>query len=363
MKKKIYINGRFLTQSVTGVQRYAVEIVKTIDRLLSTGQIDKERYQFVLLTPKKVNFSLCLDNITVRNVGRLKGHAWEQIELPFFSYGSLLINLCNTASIIKSKQILTIHDASIEANKNNYSIVFRIWYKLLYRKLPFKTKKIITSSKFSKQELIKYFPIEKSQVRVIYLGIDHILRLKSRKTILEELDLINKKFILAVSSINPNKNFIGIVDSLDFLDREDVEVVIVGSKDNIIYKSTKLFTSEQIKLVGYIEDEGLKTLYEHAECFVYPSYYEGFGLPPLEAMSCGCPVIVSNRASLPEVLGASALYCNPESAIDIASRINEILNDRNLKQSLTKKGLEHSKQFTWEKCTLELFKEIEEVLK
>lgn len=114
--------------------------------------------------------------------------------------------------------------------------------------------------------------------------------------------------------------------------------------------------------MGYVSDAELRALYEHAACFVYPSFYEGFGLPPLEAMACGCPVIVSNAASLPEVCGDAALYCNPCSPEDIAEKISLLMADPRLREDLRQKGLERAKQFTWEKCARETFAIIEKVL-
>lgn len=361
-KKIIYINGRFLTQPITGVQRYAIEVLKSFDRLLSKGIINKEEYSFVLLVPKNIRYNLDLECIALCKIGRLYGQIWEQLELPFFSKGCLLINLCNTAPLVKSQQILTIHDAAASANKNNYSFAFRTWYQLLHHLLPFRTKKIITVSNFSKKELMHYYPINEKNIKVVHLGVDHIYNLKRNNDILEKYDLLNKPYILAVSSLNPNKNFRGIIESLKYITQKDIQIVIVGADDIPIYKEANIQISSTIKLVGYVSDEELKSLYENAQCFIFPSFYEGFGLPPLEAMACGCPVIASDRASLPEVLGDTVIYCNPENPKDIAAKIEMLLGDKKLRSYYQEQGLKLSREYSWDNCGMELFNAIEEVL-
>lgn len=361
-KNTIFINGRFLTQTITGVQRYAIEVLKSLDLLISKGVINSNYYQFVLLIQDKTKHKLHLKNIGIRRVGKLKGQLWEQLELPFFSSGSLLLNLCNTAPILKSKQILTIHDAAASANKKNYSFSFRTWYQFLHNILPFRTKRIITVSNFSKNELIKYYPINRKKIDVVYLGIEHMNSIEDDDRILNKFELLDSHYILAVSSVNPNKNFKGIIEALKYIKGEGIQIVLVGHKDNPIYKDTHIPSSTKIKFVGYVTDEELKALYQHAGCFIFPSFYEGFGLPPLEAMSNGCPVIASNRASLPEILGDSVLYCDPENPKDIAKKIEMILNNHELREKYQRQGLEKVKQYSWEKCGFELFELIKEVM-
>lgn len=351
-----------MTQTITGVQRYAIEVTKNLDHLISKGTINNEQYKFIILVPKNSKYKLHLENIEIKAVGKLRGHLWEQIELPFFSSNGLLVNLCNTAPIFSGYQILTIHDASVSANKNNYSFLFKFWYQLLYRILPFRTQKIVTDSNFSKDELIKYYPIKEEKIKTIYLGTEHLKAVKSNNDILQKLNLGNTSYILAVSNMNPNKNFSGIITSLNYIKNQDIQVVIVGPKDNPIYNEVDIHSSLRVNLVGYVSDEELSVIYKNATCFVYPSFYEGFGLPPLEAMVNGCPVVVSNKASLPEVLGDAAIYCNPYDPKDIAEKIEQVLNDEKLRNELKIKGLERVNIYSWERCALEIFKVMMEVM-
>lgn len=362
MRNKYILNGRFLTQPTTGVQRYAVELVKALDMLIDCGVIDSSRYSFCLLSSNDASYDLNLKHIPLKRVGHFKGHFWEQFELPLYTYDGFLINLCNTAPILKHNQTATIHDASVFGFPQAYSFAFRNWYKLLFKMLGITAKKIITDSSFSKEELAKYCGIDKDKIDVVYLGKEHILAIQPDDSILHRHDLIRKRFVLAVSSMNPNKNFRSIVQAVELLGDMGFDIVIAGGTNPKIFSQSELSLPNNVKHVGYVSDGELRALYGQASCFIYPSFYEGFGLPPLEAMACGCPVIVSQAASLPEVCGDAALYCNPHCPEDIAKKIALMMSDDDLRAKFRQKGLERAELFTWEKCARETMKLIQEVL-
>lgn len=361
MPVKISINGRFLTQSITGVQRYAVELVKELDRLLEKGAIDPLYYDFELLVPRNVKHELDLRHIRMRRVGHFTGHLWEQLELPFHSRLSLLVNLCNAAPVSISRQVVTIHDAAVFGFPSSYSLLFRTWYRFMLKRLGKVASRVITDSEFSKSELIRYCAIDDRKLKVVHLGAEHILSIGSQSCVLEKFNLAGRPYILAVSSLNPNKNFISVVKAIEFLQDMDVDFVIAGGTNPAVFGTTFPLQTG-VKHVGYISDGELRALYENAACFVYPSFYEGFGLPPLEAMACGCPVIVSQGSSLPEVCGNAALYCDPESPGDIAEKVKMVLGNEGLREELRKKGSMQVLQFSWERCARETLAVIEEVL-
>jgi len=361
-KRYIYINARFLTQSVTGVQRYAIELVKSIDCLIDRGEFGNGEFTFILLSPPSRIHQLSLKHIQIRKVGFLEGHLWEQFELPFYARNGLLINLCNTAPIMKRNQIITIHDVSVYAVPRTYSLAFRTWYKLLFRIAGTTSQRIITDSHFSKREIVRYCKIKPSKIQAIYLGKEHIdgqnADLNYKATIKGE-----KSFILAVSSMSPNKNFRSIIRAIEMLGETDFDIVIAGGTNPKVFGSSDPLDLSDYRYLGYVNDSELRALYESADCFIYPSFYEGFGLPPLEAMASGCPVIVSDAASLPEVCGDAALYCDPRSPKNIAEKIRQLMDDPDLRERLRAKGLKRAKQFTWEKCARETIAVIREVLK
>jgi glycosyltransferase involved in cell wall biosynthesis len=359
---KIFLNGRFLSQSITGVQRYAIELVKALDNLFDEVDPASAKYEPTLIAPHNVKEELQTKNIKLKKIGFLTGHVWEQLELPLYTRKGVLISICNAGPLLKRRQIVTIHDASVFGFAKAYSWLFRLWYSLLTRGLVKTAEKIVTVSDFSRLELMKYCGISEHKIHTIYEGKEHILTTRSDPTILVEHDLKDRGYILAVSSINPNKNFKSIVQAMDIIGDSCLDIVIAGGTNSKVFGSASIPASENIKYVGYVTDNELKALYQHAACFVYPSFYEGFGLPPLEAMACGCPVIVSNTSSLPEVCGDAALYCNPHDPNDIAEKIRLIVHDSDLREQMQRKVLQRSSLFTWERCAREFWSVIESVV-
>ncbi|WP_010632753.1 glycosyltransferase family 4 protein [Sporolactobacillus vineae] len=342
---KIYINGRFLTQSVTGVQRYAHEVVKSMDDLLDLNKY--KSIQAFLIVPENVKQKVCFKNIQFLTAGKLTGHFWEQLELPYFVKSEKLVNLCNAAPIFKKNQIVTIHDAAAFKNYHTFSIIFRLWYQLLLKLECRFSKKIVTVSQFSKNEIMKHTSIKSGKISVFSEGIEHIEERQEDDSILGRNNLNEKPYILAVGSLDPRKNFKTLVKAFLRLNNIDVNIVIAGGTNPRIFKDEKIDFSENVKYLGYVTDNELKALYKNAYCFVYPSIYEGFGLPPIEAMTVGCPVIVSNVSSLPEVCGSAAIYCDPFDEKDIAEKINYLIQNQKVREDYVTKAIAHSKNFSW----------------
>lgn len=356
---KIFINGRFLTQSITGVQRYAHEIVKEIDVLLDLPEFNK--LEVVILTPKNICRSMNLKNIEIVSKGLLKGHLWEQIELPCFSMKGSLINLCNVAPMFKRNQLVVIHDVSVFNQNDDFSFLFRTWYKLIFQLETRLSKGIITVSKFSKDEILKYISINNEKVHVYLEGSEHIKNRSADYSIIEKHSLGTRPYILAVGSMDPRKNFKNLVQAFENLGDINADIVIAGGTNPRVFKNKSISFSSNVKYLGYVSDNQLKALYEKAYCFVYPSFYEGFGLPPLEAMSVGCPVIVSNVASLPEVCGSNAIYCDPNDVNDIAEKIAYIVENPEIREKYKIKAIEHSSNFTWKESALGIMDQLLEV--
>lgn len=346
----IFINGRFLSQPVSGVQRYALEVIKALDRLIDRGEC--EDLTFTLVCPRHLEcHNLSLKHIQIMHCGRYRGNLWEQLELPFFTKGSLLVNLCNTYPLAKTKQLTTIHDTTVFTVPEAYSRLFRIWYKFLLKASKYRNRALCTVSRFSKEEMKRAGAIPERNIHVLYEGHQHMQNVEPADQILEKHRLKPSGYILAVSSLNPNKNFGNLVKAIGYLSDLNMKVAIVGGVNPRVFSGINTaFHESDVQYVGYVSDSELKSLYQNAYCFVFPSFNEGFGLPPLEAMSLGCPVIVSNRASLPEIFGDAALYCEPGDPHDIADRINSLISNPQLREEMKNRGLEHSKLFSWESC-------------
>ena len=358
MPAEVFINGRFLTQAVTGVQRYAREVVKALDRLLRERVLDPGETEITLLTPRSRADSLPLEHIRTRRVGRLSGHAWEQLELPVWSRGGVLLNLCNTAPLARRAQVVTLHDAAVYRAPHAYSRAFRSWYRLLWSGLAYTAPAILTVSAFSRRELAACLGIAESRIRVVIESGEHVLSAISDPAILDRHGLRARPFVLAVSTANPTKNFGAVVRAIELLADTGVDFVIAGGVDPRVFAAATRPLPAAVKRVGYVSDGELRALYEHAFCFVYPSLYEGFGLPPLEAMSCGCPVVASDAASIPEVCGDAALYCDAKSPDDIARKLVALMADVPQRRALSDRGRAHAARFSWRQAALTNWDEV-----
>jgi glycosyltransferase involved in cell wall biosynthesis len=346
----LVVNARFLTQNITGVQRFAIEISNQLKILLGN------KVQFV--SPKNLIHNDLAKELNVQIIGNKTGHLWEQIDLPKYlnSIDSpFLLNLANTAPLFYKNKISTIHDIAFERFPENFDWKFRLFYKLLIPRLTKSSKHIFTVSEFSKNEIHDLYGTNLKNISVIYNAVNEIFKPKKIK--------IDEKYILAVSSLNYQKNFHSLVKAFNLLDDITIKLYLVGGI-NKAFANTELLEeiekNNNIVFKGRVDDDALISLYSDAVCFVYPSLYEGFGIPPLEAQACGCPVVCSNVASLPEVGGVDSLvYCDPHSVNDIKEKIEFVLGDIELQNKLRQKGFENIKRFSWEESAKKIVEVIE----
>ena len=335
---RIYINGRFFSESVTGIQKYALSVLGCMDQLV------KDDLELILLLPPDTVCSTSFKNIRIEQKGRLHGNLWEQFELPFFAWNGFLLNLCNRAPLAKKSQTIVIYDAAICATPERFSRRFRWFLQGMYYLLGQRLNHIITISIFAKEDICRYFHIPRQKVSVAYAGSEHIQGILPENSILQRFQLNQSAYILSVGG-TLNKNFAKIVAAMPYLSDVEVTLVVVGQLED---QCRKLLDGiKNVCIVGYVTNEELMALYTKAKCLVFPSVYEGFGIPPLEAMSMGCPVIVSNRASLPEVCGEAALYCDPFDEKDIANQIRILLCNEDIVMELKRRGYLQVKKFSW----------------
>ncbi len=344
------INPRFLTQNITGVQRFAIEISKQLKKQLG------DKVQFI--SPKNIIHHELAKELDVKVIGFKTGHLWEQIDLPKYlkkNSSPLLLNLANTAPLFYRNKIVTVHDIAYERFPQTFDWKFRLFYRLLIPNIIKTSKHALTVSEFSKNEIHNLYGTNLENISVVYNAVNEIFKPKKIET--------NPKYILAVSSLNYQKNFHFLVKAFNQLDDKSTKLYLVGSI-NKNFTSIELLSeiekNTNIVFKGRVDDNELIELYSNAICFVYPSLYEGFGIPPLEAQACGCPVVCSNVASLPEVGGVdSVVYCNPYSVDDIKEKIELVLNDEDLQNELRIKGFENIKRFSWEESARKIIEVIE----
>ncbi|CAM4110596.1 Glycosyltransferase involved in cell wall bisynthesis [Pedobacter westerhofensis] len=346
-----------MTQKLTGVQRFAFEMVKGLLDIYK-GEIK------ILIPPRDIDSSYDVADWPIKVIGKLTNTLWEQIDLPLFLIKNnkpLLISLVNTAPCFYKRQIVSILDMTTFVNPAWFSFKFAHYYKLVVPLIAKNSLKIITISEHSKSDIIKFINIPSEKVEVLHCAVSDKFINKPNMEIAQK-DFFNKKgltvgqYILGVSSLDPRKNFQSLIEAFLTINTR-LPLVIVGSKGKAFADNnlkSLISDHDNIVFTGYVEDSELIQLYQSATCFVYPSLYEGFGMPPLEAMACGCPTIVSNTSSLPEVCGDASLYVNPTDIKGIKETIELAISDDPLRKSLTEKGDRRYKKFSWESSCYKL---------
>ncbi|MCL4353983.1 glycosyltransferase family 4 protein [Patescibacteria group bacterium] len=232
-----------------------------------------------------------------------------------------------------------------------------------------RSAKVFTISNSSRNDIIKEYKIEPEKVIVTHLGIKENQDSKTKSLNMQDLNKkfgIKGKYILFVGTLQPRKNISKLIEAFSMIkDRKDLSLVVVGKKgwmyEEILAAPDKFGVKENVLFLDYVDDSDLPSLYKNAECFVLPSLYEGFGLPILEAMKFGCPVLASNVSSLPEAGGDAAIYFDPNSAQDIAKNLESITQNPKLREEMVKKGYEQIKKFSWEKTAKQTLQALEEL--
>ena len=263
--------------------------------------------------------------------------------------------------------IITIHDLAFRRFPSFYTFKNRTYMNSMAKFSAKRADKIITYSDSTKKDVIKFLSIDEKKISVIPLGVEDKFKPASEEEIKKiKADLgLPDNYIITLGTLQPRKNLEALIDAFARLKKDKAiphKLVIVGEKgwnnEKLLTKLAGLDIAEDIVLTGFIEDNQLPSLYSGATALVYPSLYEGFGLPVLEAMACGVPVACSNTSSLPEIAGEAALLFDPTDVDQIYSSIQKLLLDEKLRKTLGEAGIKRARQFTWEKTakqTLSLY--------
>ena len=356
---RIAINGRFLLRRQTGVDRFAGELCAALDQLLDAGDEMLDGVSLRLLLPHGEEPARDFAHIPMQRIGIGSGHLWEQFALArALAPGELLASLCNTSPLAVTKQLVVIHDAATAAVPEAFSLAFRALYRSMMPLLGRRARRVLTVSQFSHQELVSRFAIPEDRLSVVSEGGEHILRANADPSVLARHGLGRRPFVLAVSSMASHKNFGQVLAALQALGGDaGFDVAIAGGANPRVFGEFAMQAGGQVHWLGYVSDGELRALYQSAMCFVFPSKYEGFGIPPLEAMHCGCPVLAARAASIPEVCGDAALYFDPFSVADLSSALQRIAVDEPLRARLKAAGLQRCRAFSWESGARQLLAE------
>lgn len=353
-----YLNGKFTAQRTTGVQRVASRLVQALDDLLQAAP----RGRWVLLCPPGQRLPR-LQVIEVRAVGRagLPLHLWEQLVLPWSARDGRLVSLAGSAPYFGRRPAAMLHDAAVFDQPQAYSAAFVAWYRSLFRRLALRARPLLTVSAFSRERLALRLGVAPARFVVVPNGGDHLDAVVPDDTVLDRHGLRGTRYLLAVASANPTKNLPALQAAFARLRPDPVlRLVIVGGRNERVFNDdTASADPPQLLRTGPLDDAPLKALYRHATALVFPSLYEGFGLPPLEAMANGCPVAVARAASLPEVCGDAALYFDPLSVDDIAAALQRLLDDAALRERLRVAGQARVAAFRWHSSAQQLLQALE----
>lgn len=307
------INGTFLSEKRTGIFRFAEEIIKALDSLVG------ENLDIVLVVPKHTSIPFSLKNIRILEYGFLKGIPWEQTFFAFYAltHRRIPINLCNVTPLLVPNGYSVIHDISYKVNPQYFShwygLLSRTWHSLNYWVITHFARHIFTVSNFSKKEIEKVYKTKPSRTTVISNGWQHMLHVSpANDDVFIKYKLEKKNYFLSLSTIAPNKNLNWVLQTAK--NNPNQNFAIAGSLNPTRFGlNLDLNELSNVKFLGYISDNEFVSLAKNSKAFIFPSFYEGFGLPPLEAMAVGATVIVSNIEVLKDIFDNSAHYIDPHT--------------------------------------------------
>lgn len=385
--KRIGIDARFYGPIGKGLGRYTKEIVDNIIKL------DKENYYVIFLNKENYHDFNAASGKVKKVLTNIRWYSLaEQLIFPFYIRREKLDMMhwphFNVPIFCPVKFVVTIHDLILlkfPTRRASTLGPFRYALKNFFYKLVIKTairraKKILTVSHFTKSDIISRFKINSEKIEVAYEGVADLnapppLRgwdrgVKSPGEKAKDQNAlsyyhISKPFLLYVGNAYPHKNLEGLINVFLKIRQEEknLKLVLVGKEDYFYHRLKAEYNEHSARVLfpGYVPDFELKELYANAVAYVFPSFYEGFGLPPLEAMAQGLPVLSSNKTCLPEILGQAAQYFNPEDEAQMQNKILTLLRDEKLRKELRNRGLEQVKKYSWKTCaekTLEVYLEL-----
>jgi glycosyltransferase involved in cell wall biosynthesis len=362
----IGLNGRFLVAQRTGVQRSAYLFFR---HLIAQGHA----FNFVLFTGESEiyapewqqdNVRIVASNLTSKSI--LKNHFWEQIILPKLAKKykvDVLHNPANLAPLLfLNKSIVNIHDVCFLIEPTWFAPSFRFIYTFLVPQIARSARLVVTNSNHSKNDILELLTDDISRIRLTYWAVEPLFFQEAKPW------NSRSKQILFVGSLEPRKNLTGLLEAFNRFKRRnpdcDYKLILVGC-ENSLFAEQRYELGEfakEIEFAGYISDAELAALYADSRMLVYPSFYEGFGFPPLEAMAAGTPVITSFNSSLPEVVGEAAILVNPSDCDEIANKMEQIFRNPDLAQSLIERGHVQARKFSWEKTASHMLEIYDEVL-
>lgn len=335
----IYVNGRFLVHPRTGVYRYGKEITQRLGSEVS------------LIRPESDGKGW-------------RGHIWEQWTLPTkIPANNVVWSPASSGPIMQKNHVVTIHDLAVFDHPKWFDSKFANWYRLILPILARKSEKILTISQFSKQRILERFNVPEKKVEVIYPGVGAPFKINPESESPNIKKFLPRDYLLFVGAFQPRKNLTTLIAAWEEIRMQypELHLVIVG-RTYPNFPGVPIPEDErQIQVIRNLNDEELAHTYRNAKALVYPSLYEGFGFPVLEAMAMGTPVIVSNSSALPEVAGNAGLYFDPFSVMDLVQKLRDFLDNIFLQKLYSQKAIQQAGKFSWQQSIKDILKSLNQI--
>lgn len=330
------INGHFKRQTVTGVQRYALEIVRELKEMGTP---------FRWVDPPE------------RLSSDVTRQLWMQLFMPGrLGEGELLWSPTNTGPASCARQVLTLHDLADQVHPEWFSRRYVAWRSLILPRLLKRVRGVITISEYSRRSIVERYPFTEGKIRVIPNGVNasHFHRRPEEEVREATSELgVRRPYLVTVGSLDPRKNLNGLLKAWNRLPGEirgEHQLVIAGGSSEKFAFRLEEEAGESVRFVGYVPYRRLPALYSGAKLFVYPSLFEGFGLPVLEAMACRVPVLTSDATALGDIEEGAALKADPEDAGALSEGMRRMVESDSLRGRYAEKGHAYARQFRWERA-------------
>jgi glycosyltransferase involved in cell wall biosynthesis len=355
----LYINGKFLGAGLNGVHRtaaqYSSQLIEHAGRAGHTVRLVTPR-----AVPSDPAFPLLQPEVVKGRFG--SGQGWEMLTLPRVARGHLLVNFCNLAPMLHGNSVVMIHDAQTFLYPADYTGRQAAAYRLLLPRIGARARRILTVSEFSRRSLAQHGVGRLDKIDVVHNGTDHILDTPAEPGILGDLGVTAGRYVMVVGSSKGYKNIARVFAAMDHPDLRDVPLVVAGGPGAEAYAARGWAIPKNARFSGFIPDGALRALYEGAAVFAFPSLTEGFGLPPIEAMHCGAPVVAARAGAMPEVCGDAALLVDPDETGAWQDALRRVLSDPDLAADLRTRGTARAATLSWQAAGDRLWSLLEPLL-
>lgn len=351
--------SRAFLRNRTGIEEYAYQVIRHL-----RNPLREERVVLYVRPGQSPDFEIpALWTVRALWAPRLWTHVRLSIEMLLHRPDVLFVPAHTVPFIHPKRSVVTVHGLEYEFCKESYSLWERLYMRCVIRFSCRVAETVIAVSEYTKHDLMRLYGVPEGKIRVVYEGRpEEKSEVRSRKSQVEGRERgIGKPYLLFIGRIEERKNVRRIVEAFDILkERHGIpHALVLAGKSGYGYTDVKNAIrasayGRDIIEQGYVSEKEKFTLLRGADIFVFPSLYEGFGLPVVEAQEAGIPVVTSNRSSLPEIGGDGALYADPKSSLEIANRIRDLLSDKGLRDGIIRQGRKNAERFGWEKCSEEI---------